>query len=84
MSERLRDILKRHRVKQTDVAQALGLNRINIDRYDDLTERSVKEVLIISKATGIKFSELIGIDDKDTRAIDRFLKKLAQNEKQKE
>lgn len=84
MSESLREILKRHGIKQAVVFEALGRERINLDRFDDLMERSVKEVMLISKATGIRFSELIGINDKETRSIDRFIKKLAQNEKREE
>lgn len=84
MPDRLRDILKRHKIKHSVITEALGINRINISRYDNLMDRPVKEVVLISKATGIKFSELIGINDKDTKVIDTFLSKLAKNEKEKE
>lgn len=81
MAEILRDILKKHKIQQSVVAKALGLQRVNINRYDNMIERSVKEVILISKATGIPFSELIGIDSKDIKNVDRFLKKLGKAEK---
>lgn len=81
MPESLREILKRHGIKQTVVFEALGRERLNLDRYDDMMERSVKEVMLISKATGISFSELIGIDDREMNKIDKLLKKLSKTEK---
>ena len=43
------------------VSDALGIHPNNMPRYDDLMKRSVEEVMIISKATNIDLSELIGI-----------------------
>lgn len=56
----LRDILKNHQISQLTVADALGINVNNIRRYDDLRKRSIEELEIISKSTGISMSELIG------------------------
>lgn len=56
----LREILKRHRIKQTIVAEALKVHPANLYRYDNLSERSIKEIRIISEATGIGMSELLG------------------------
>lgn len=56
----LRDILKERSISQQIVADALGVNATNMRRYDDLMKRSVEEVMIISKATGIDVAELIG------------------------
>lgn len=66
----LRYLLKRRKIPHKTVAQALNINRINIDRYDDLSERKVSEVIAISKATRISFSELVGIYNSDMKAID--------------
>lgn len=56
----LRDILKEKAISQQVVADALGINVTNIRRYDDLSKRSLDDIVIISKATGIDMSELIG------------------------
>ncbi|MFV0331235.1 MAG: hypothetical protein ACK5KL_15670 [Dysgonomonas sp.] len=78
MADTLRSLLKKYGIRQSVVFEALGRERLNLDRYDDLMERSVKEVMLISKATGISFSELIGIEDKDISKIDKLLKKLSK------
>ncbi len=78
MADTLRSLLKKYGIRQSVVFEALGRERLNLDRYDDLMERSVKEVMLISKATGISFSELIGIEDKDINKIDKLLKKLSK------
>lgn len=69
---KLRYLLKKYNLSHAVIAEALGLKRINIDRYDNLIERSVNEVLIISKATGIKFSELVGLNDPELKSIDKL------------
>ena len=56
----LREILKEKAISQQVVADALGINVTNIRRYDDLSKRSLDEIVIISKVTGIDMSELIG------------------------
>ena len=58
----LREILKEKAISQQVVADALGINITNIRRYDDLSKRSLNEIMIIAKATGIDMSELIGVN----------------------
>ena len=57
----LRVLLKEKRIAYKVVSDALGIHPNNMPRYDDLMKRSVEEVMIISKATNIDISELIGI-----------------------
>ena len=56
----LRELLKEKGIAYK-VSDALGIHPNNMPRYDDLMKRSVEEVMIISKATNIDISELIGI-----------------------
>lgn len=78
----LRKLLAKNGIQQKVVSEALGLERINIGRYDDLSERRVSEVIAISKATGINFSELIGMYDSDMKAIDSFIIKYPERVKE--
>lgn len=57
----LRELLKEKGIAYKVVSDALGIHPNNMPRYDDLMKRSVEEVMIISKATNIDPSELIGI-----------------------
>ena len=57
----LRELLKEKGIAYKVVSDALGIYPNNMPRYDDLMKRSVEEVMIISKATNIDISELIGI-----------------------
>lgn len=57
----LRELLKEKGIAYKVVSDALGIHPNNMPRYDDLIKRSVEEVMIISKATNIDISELIGI-----------------------
>ena len=57
----LRELLKEKGIDYKVVSDALGIHPNNMPRYDDLMKRSVEEVMIISKATNIDLSELIGI-----------------------
>lgn len=57
----LRELLKEKGIAYKVVSDALGIHTNNMPRYDDLMKRSVEEVMIISKATNIDLSELIGI-----------------------
>lgn len=57
----LRELLKEKGIGYKVVSDALGIHPNNMPRYDDLMKRSVEEVMIISKATNIDISELIGI-----------------------
>lgn len=57
----LRELLKEKGIAYKVVSDALGIPPNNMPRYDDLMKRSVEEVMIISKATNIDLSELIGI-----------------------
>ena len=57
----LREWLKEKGIAYKVVSDALGIHPNNMPRYDDLMKRSVEEVMIISKATNIDISELIGI-----------------------
>lgn len=57
----LRELLKERGISYKVVSDALGVHPNNIQRYDDLMKRSIEEVMIISKATNIDISELIGI-----------------------
>lgn len=75
----LKQLLKKYNIPHKIIAEALGLNRINIDRYDDLMERSVNEVMLISKATGISFSELLGISDPETKKVDKLIIKYPES-----
>lgn len=56
----LRELLKEKGISYKVVSDALGVHPNNIQRYDDLMKRSIEEVIIISKATNIDISELIG------------------------
>ena len=57
----LRELLKEKGIAYKVVSDALGIHPNNMPRYDDLMKCSVEEVMIISKATNIDLSELIGI-----------------------
>ena len=57
----LKRIAERKGIAYKVVSDALGIHPNNMPRYDDLMKRSVEEVMIISKATNIDISELIGI-----------------------
>ena len=57
----LRELLKEKGIAYKVVSDALGIHPNNMPRCDDLMKRSVEEVMIISKATNIDISELIGI-----------------------
>ena len=57
----LRELLKEKGIAYKVVSDALGIHPNNMPRYDDFMNRSVEEVMIISKATNIDISELIGI-----------------------
>ena len=57
----LRELLKEKGIAYKVVSDALGIHHNNMPRYDDVMKRSVEEVMIISKATNIDLSELIGI-----------------------
>ena len=57
----LRELLKEKGIAYKVVSDALGIHPNNMPRYDDLMKRSVEEVMIISNATNIDLSELIGI-----------------------
>ena len=57
----LRELLKEKGIAYKVVSDAIGIHPNNMPRYDDLMKRSVEEVMIISKATNIDLSELIGI-----------------------
>lgn len=57
----LGELLKEKGIAYKVVSDALGIHPNNMPRYDDLMKRSVEEVMIISKATNIDISELIGI-----------------------
>ena len=56
----LREILKEKGIGQKVVADALGVHVNVIARYDDLSKRSLDEVLTVSEATGIPVEELTG------------------------
>lgn len=60
MLKTLRELLKEKGITQTVVADALGVLPGNLKRYDTLRDRSINEIIIISKATGISISELLG------------------------
>ena len=60
MNKTLREILKEKDITQLVVAEALGIKVENIRRYDNLQKRSIEEISIISNATGLNISELIG------------------------
>lgn len=60
MLKTLRDLLKEKGITQTVVADALGVLPGNLKRYDILRDRSINEIITISKATGISISELLG------------------------
>ena len=81
---RLRDLLKKYNIQHKVIADALGMNRINIDRYDNLYERTVNEVMLISKATGISISELLGLNDQEIKRIDKLKFPDSPKEKDKD
>ena len=56
----LREILKEKGISQKIVADALNVDVSTLRRYDDLSKRSVEEVLVIEEATGIPFEMLTG------------------------
>lgn len=57
---KLREILKERGIQIKVVADALGVHPNNISRYDDLTKRTIEDVIKISNATQISISNLIG------------------------
>lgn len=61
MQKTLREILKEKNIPQSIVSEALGIQPGNLRRYDNLMDRSVNEILIISNSTGIDPFDLIGI-----------------------
>lgn len=60
MPKTLRELLKEKDIPQSAVAEALGIQTTNMRRYDNLRDRSINEIVTISKATGICISELLG------------------------
>lgn len=56
----LREILKEKNIKQSIVAEALNIKVNHLGRYDDLSKRSLEEVLKIEEVTGIPLEELTG------------------------
>lgn len=56
----LREILKEKNIKQSVVAEALDIKVNHLGRYDDLSKRSLEEVLKIEEVTGIPLEELTG------------------------
>lgn len=63
MNKTLRELLKEKNIPQSIVAEALGIQPTNMRRYDNLRDRSINEIITISKATGISISELLGGND---------------------
>lgn len=61
-NKKLRELLKERGIPQTVVADALSIKPNNLARYDDLQKRSIEDIAIISRATGIDISDLIGVD----------------------
>jgi hypothetical protein len=57
---KLREILKQKNIPYKVVTDALSVHSNNIGRYDDLSKRSVEDIVKISAVTGISISELIG------------------------
>lgn len=55
----LREILKKHGIKQKIVADALNIHVNAISRYDDLTKRTVNDLIVISKASGLTIKQLL-------------------------
>jgi hypothetical protein len=58
--KQLREILKERGIAFKVVSDALGVHVNHIARYDDLSKRSLAEVLKISETTGIPLEELTG------------------------
>lgn len=58
----LRELLKLNKIPQQIVADALGISQSNIARYDNLSKRSLEEVVKISNATGLSIGQLLGDD----------------------
>lgn len=70
----LRELLKENRIPQQLVADALGISQSGMYRYDDLSKRSIEEVITISKATGLSISILLG-----DKFVDELLKNSSEN-----
>lgn len=58
----LREILKEKRISQREVADALGITPNNLPRFDDLTKRSIEEVIKIANIIGITPTELMNLN----------------------
>lgn len=58
----LREILKKHNIKQAIVAKALGIHVNHLGRYDNLRNRTIGELNTISEATVLSVPELLGED----------------------
>lgn len=60
-----RELLKKHNIKQLDIAYKLKCDTSNLRKYDNLLDRSIKEVMLIHELTNIPYKELIGTELKD-------------------
>lgn len=63
MKKTLRELLKEKNIPQSTVAEALNIQPANLRRYDNLRDRSINEIITISKATGISIPELLGSNE---------------------
>ena len=61
----LSECLKKHGIKRALVAHALGIDPRNLNRYNDLRQRSINEVILIHNTTKIPYKDLIGTELKD-------------------
>lgn len=81
----LREILKANGIPYKTVSDALGIHPNNMPRYDDLMKRSLEEILIISKVTGIDISYLIGLNvtlanDEKTESVESRLISIIESQ----
>ena len=74
----LREILKKMEIPIKKVADALGIHPNNIARYDDLSKRSIDDLLVISSAVDINLSELIGLalDERTEELKEQNIKRI--------
>lgn len=59
----LHEILEEKNISPSIVGEALGVQPSDLKKYDNMRERTINEIISISKATGISLSELLGSNE---------------------
>lgn len=59
----LHEILEEKNISPSIVGEALGVQPSDLKKYDNMRDRTINEIISISKATGISLSELLGSNE---------------------